>query len=184
MEKQNKMLEIKKESIQQQDESQKGETKLLEKERLLTEQERKHIIEIFEQRDWKTFVIACVLFYVVVIGLSLFFFELGGIKDAIINFFLWTLFIVVYIGELFFLTEKHLRLVRENRVYVKEAIFLYINNYHYGNFVIMKKGKKEYFFCKAGLRENVKKGDVVILVPIRKKYVWVYKARKDEVSSE
>lgn len=169
--------------IQRYDECQKGKKKLLEKERLLTKKEREHIIEIFEKRNWKAFTIACVVFYVLVIGLSVFFFYLGGIKDAIINLALWTVFIVVYLGELYFVTEKHLRLVKENKAYVKEAIFLHSSKYHHGAFEIMKNGKREYFFCDVGIRDEIRKGEKVILVKIKKR-VWVYKAREDEMQAD
>ena len=139
MEKANKELVKKKKRNNYYTEGWKNEIKLVEKERLLTEQERERIINAYENRNWKLIIMLCGLVIFLIAVLSVFFYCLGGIR---------------------------------------EAVFLDSNKYHHATFEVVEKGRWKLFFCDAGLRENIKKGDIVILVKVRKKYVWVYKARK------
>lgn len=178
MEKENKELEKKKKRNNYYTETWKNEIKLVEKERLLTEQERERIINAYENRNWKLIIMLCGLVIFLIAVLSVFFYCLGGIREAVINFILWTILAGVCIGENYVISDKIMKSAKKNEVYVREAVFLDSNKYHHVTFEVMEKGRWKLFFCDAALRENIKKRDVVILVKVRKKYVWVYKARK------
>lgn len=154
----------------------KEQINLKEKERLLTEQERRHIISKFENRDWKQFRIICVIFFLLIFLLSMWFLYLGGIKDAIICFSVCTLCGTLGCLYMFLKTNKLLKLVRKNEIYVKEAVFLDYANNGYGIFEISKNGKKKIVSMGAYMNDKVSEGEKVILVKMGRKYVWIYKA--------
>lgn len=180
MKKQNKALEKKKEIIQQHGEHQKNKIKLLEKERLLTEQERSHIINVLENRNWKLAITLLSIIFLLHLAASTYFFYQGYRKEAVIFGIGGIGTLVLALGDALISANKLLVAAKNNEVYIKEALFLHSNKYHHGTFEIMKKGRMEYFFCDASFKDNVKRGDKVILVKIKKKFVWVYKAREDE----
>ena len=157
------------------------EVKLKERERLLTEQERRCIVDGLENRDWKLMIGVCILILLLIVALSWGIYRPDKIIDSIICFIWWFLAVVLGLGDTLISANKLLTTAKRNEVYVKEAVFLGSNKYHHGGFEIMKNGKRKYFGCRATLRDDIKRGDKVILVKMKKKYMWVYKAREDEM---
>lgn len=156
----------------------KQQVKLKEKERLLTEQERCYIITNLENRDWRIFFILCLVLVFLLIFLSMLFFYLGGIKDAIVCFSAGVLFTVTCYLYMLIKSNKLLKRARKNEVYVKEAVYLGGGKYGYGYFEIIKNGKKIIKSATAVLQDKVREGEKVIIVNMGRKYVWVYKARE------
>ena len=156
------------------------EVKLKERERLLTEQERRYIVNSYENRDWKIFRKICVVLFFSIMIVSMISLRVEDVKDAVVDFLLWTAFAMIGITYMFWLSNKLLNLVKKNKVYVKEAVFLDYFKYGYGSFEIMKNGKRTILSLKAFLKDEIKVGEKVILVKMGKKYVWVYKAYEDE----
>lgn len=180
MEKQNKNQ--KKKRANYDTECGKAEIKLKEKERLLTEAERKYIVDSLENRDWRLMVAMCIILLLVIVGLSWGIYSPDKMKETIIFFVWWIFTVALGLGDILISANKLLAAAKKREVYIKEAIFLNLYKYQYGAFEIMQNGKKKYFSCRATLRDEVKVGEKVILVKKRRKYkyVWVYKAREDE----
>lgn len=154
----------------------KEQIKLKEKERLLTEQEREHIISAYQNRDWRLIIILCTIVVLLFFLISVFLFYPDNLSGAIIWFISMCILVGLYFGEAVICVNKVLEGAKKNEIYVKEAIFLDSNKYHQATFEIIKKGRREYFFCKAGLKDDINVEDKVILMKIKKKYVWAYKA--------
>lgn len=158
----------------------KEQIELLEEVRLLTEQEKKHILGTIENRSPKMAVLLCIIIVVLILALSVFIFLLGGVKESIINFFIWVIWVFPMLWSAWNTTSKLGDSIRKNEMYVKEAIYRGSNKYHYAAFEIKKNGRSESFCSNALNQDNAMCGDNVILVQMGKKQVWVYKAREDE----
>ena len=154
--------------------------KLMEKERLLTEQERKYIINAIENRDWRLGIILLGISFLVLLVLWVLFIKEGYIKGVVMSLIWWGVLVVLTVGDAIISTNKLLKLAKKNEIYVREAVFLDLSKYSYGIFEIAKNGKRKIWGCKAGRKDDIKVGDKVILVKIKKRLVWIYKARKDD----
>lgn len=149
---------------------------LSEETRLITEREKKIILERYNNRNKIKYI---VLLYGIVLVITGGFWgvisKFGGFKIGA-RFFAGLNFIFLYFAVYTAINSKKIvKQIKLNELFVREAIFIGSNKYHNATFEIMKKGKRELYFRTVSLNDKVKKGDKVILIEV-KGIDWVYKA--------
>ena len=154
---------------------------LMEKERLLTESEKRYIIGAIEKRDIKLgiAIYGIMLFFLSVLCFS--FITLDGMVSAIIIFFVVNIGVLLMLHNTWNTASKLAEAVKRNEIYVREAIYVSASMNRYGNFKIRKNGRMQSYLPNAFLLEKFNREDKVILIQMGKNYVWVYKAREDEI---
>ncbi len=154
----------------------KEQIELAEDERLLTEQEKEHIISAYQNRDWKIIITLCILCILLITGISIALTFKDGIGRGIAFSTIVNIGILYIFWYTWHLTAKLVNSIKKNEIYVKEAIYLNSNKNHYASFYIKEKGRRQLFFSNALNQDKVKNGEKVILISMGKKQVWVFKA--------
>lgn len=162
----------------------KEQIKLLEKERLLTEQERKYIIGAIENRSLKLVISLCCICFVLITVICVVLTINDDIRKGVIFSLILNMGLFYMFWNSWNITSKLGESIKKDEVYVKEAIYLNINKYHDASFYVMKNGRREIFLSYAINQDNASSGDKVILIQMSKKQVWIYKAREDEMQAD
>lgn len=159
----------------------KDQIRLIDRERLLTEQERNHIISAMENRNVKLGVIVYCIFFFLTMIINIFPIMHGEILIAIIIFLVENIGVLVLLRDAWNTASKLAESAKRNEVYVREAIYKKTGYGNYATFEVNRNGRRAPFYAYALVKDNVKHGDKVILIQMDKKWIWIYKAFEDEI---
>ena len=144
-------------------------------ERLLTNAEKEFLLEGYKNKSrYKVVFIIYLIGLIPFTILSIFFYKFNNALSGVICFLFLNLIFFMFIILTDLSIKKQIKQIKENKLYVMEAIYEYSTN---GTGFFKLSNKSELYGEQAMLCEyDIKSGDRVILVK-KKSQVWVYKAR-------
>lgn len=162
----------------------KEQIELLDKERLLTENEKKYIVDVIKNRNSKGVILfyGIVLFFLIIICALLI--SANELCVAILFFIVVNIILPIVLYNTWNTASKLAESIKQNEVYAREAIYVAAGMNRYANFKVKKDGRVQSYLTNAFLLEKFNCGDKVILIQMEENYVWVYKAREDKASPD
>ena len=160
--------------------------KIEKEERLLTEEEKKYVIDGYNKIRWSNFALIFGLTFIIYVLLGLLWGLIWwsvdqditmGLRQGFGLLFFITGITSIWIIYYFLNLQVVIKKIKANRMYVKEAIYEKTSGKYNRVYLQMyKKGKLRYSGYHLLLREPLNKGDKVIVLQMRGR-AWVYKVK-------